>query len=125
MGWGLPAACSQIIIAIMLFENRLERETQTLQTMFLFYCRRLHDSQSALCRECQELQDYSVNRLKNCPFQQGKTTCAKCQIHCYQPQMRSRVKQVMRFSGSRMLLIHPIMTLQHYLDGLRNKPKEL
>ncbi|HBG74954.1 MAG TPA: nitrous oxide-stimulated promoter family protein [Anaerolineae bacterium] len=109
----------------MFTKNRLERESQTLQAMFLLYCQRHHGCQSKLCKQCQELQDYSLNRLKHCPFQQGKTTCAKCPIHCYKSEMRSRIKQIMRFSGPRMLLTHPILTIQHYLDSLRKEPQEL
>jgi hypothetical protein len=39
--------------------------------------------------------------------------------------MRARIKQVMRFSGPRMLLTHPFLTVQHYLDGLRKEPMEM
>lgn len=106
-------------------QNRLEREAQTLQAMFAIYCNSQHGSHSALCANCQELQDYSLHRLEHCRFQQGKTTCAKCPVHCYKPAMRARIKQVMRFSGPRMLFTHPMMTLRHYLDGLREKPVEL
>ena len=106
------------------FKDRIEREAQTLSAMFLLYCRKQHGSQNELCAECQELQDYSLKRLEKCPFQQGKTTCANCAIHCYKADMRIRIKQVMRFSGPRMLLSHPLLTMQHYLDGLRKEPLE-
>ncbi len=105
-------------------KDRIEREAHTLQAMFLLYCRKQHDSVSDLCNECQELQNYALKQLDNCPFQQGKTTCAQCPIHCYKADMRARIKQVMRFSGPRMLLTHPFLTVQHYLDGLRKEPLE-
>lgn len=105
-------------------KGRIEREAQTLQAMFLLYCQKQHGSHSILCSECQELEDYSLRRLEKCPFQQGKTTCAKCPIHCYKADMRAMIKQVMRFSGPRMLLAHPFLTVQHYLDGLRKEPIE-
>ncbi len=106
-------------------KDRIEREAQTLSAMFLLYCRKQHGSRSELCRECQELQDYALKRLEKCPFQQGKTTCANCAIHCYKADMRARIKQVMRFSGPRMLLAHPVLTIQHYLDGRRKEPLEM
>jgi len=105
-------------------KNRSEREAQTLSAMFLLYCQKQHCSRAELCSECQELQDYSLKRLEKCLFQQGKTTCANCAIHCYKMDMRARIRQVMRFSGPRMLLTHPVMTVQHYLDGLRKEPLE-
>jgi hypothetical protein len=106
-------------------KDRIEREAHTLSAMFLLYCQKQHGSRIGLCSECQELQDYSLKRLEKCPFQQGKTTCAKCPIHCYKADMRARIKVVMRFSGPRMLLTHPFLTVQHYLDGLRKEPLEL
>jgi hypothetical protein len=38
--------------------------------------------------------------------------------------MREKVKEVMRYSGPRMLLHHPILALRHVFDG-RKKPKKL
>jgi hypothetical protein len=105
-------------------KDRIEREAQTLSAMFQLYCRKQHGSLNELCAECQELEDYSLKRLEKCPFQQGKTTCANCAIHCYKADMRNRIRQVMRFSGPRMLLAHPVLTMQHYIDGLRKEPLE-
>lgn len=110
--------------SLIFSKGRIEREAHTLQAMFLIFCQKQHGSESDLCAECQELQDYSLKRLDNCPFQQGKTTCAQCPIHCYKVDMRARIKQVMRFSGPRMLLSHPLLTIHHYLDGLRKAPLE-
>jgi hypothetical protein len=103
-------------------KDRIAREARTLTAMFRLYCQKQHGSRNELCSECQELQDYSLKRLDKCPFQQGKTTCAQCPIHCYKADMRARIKVVMRFSGPRMLLAHPILTVQHYIDGLRKEP---
>jgi hypothetical protein len=63
-----------------------------------------------------------MERLDTCPFQAGKTTCAKCPIHCYKPDMREQVRTVMRYAGPRMLLRHPILALWHLVDGVRKEP---
>jgi hypothetical protein len=36
--------------------------------------------------------------------------------------MRERIREVMRYSGPRMLLSHPLMAIRHLIDGLR-KPR--
>jgi len=36
--------------------------------------------------------------------------------------MRERIRAVMRFAGPRMFYRHPIMTLQHMIDGVREEP---
>jgi hypothetical protein len=107
-------------------QPRIEREAQTLQAMFRLYCRGQHNMKSGLCKECQKLQDYALTRLKRCPFQEGKTTCVQCPIHCYKAEMRLRIREVMRFAGPRMLLSHPVLAIRHTWDGRRKEPlKEL
>lgn len=101
---------------------RLQRESRTIAAMIRIYCTDRHGTGAELCPECDELLDYARLRLDRCPFQEGKTTCAKCPIHCYKPAMREKVRSVMRYAGPRMLLRHPILTLYHFLDGRRDEP---
>lgn len=99
------------------------RERKTIEVMIRMYCGDHHDTKDALCPSCQELLDYALLRLDRCPFQEGKTTCAKCPVHCYKPDMREKVRIVMRYAGPRMLRRHPILALWHLLDGRRQEPR--
>ncbi|OQX07404.1 MAG: hypothetical protein BWK76_24895 [Desulfobulbaceae bacterium A2] len=103
--------------------GRIRREATTIEVMIREYCRSTHQHGSELCADCAELLDYARRRLARCPFQEGKTTCGKCPIHCYRPDMRARVREVMRRIGPRMLLLHPWMGLRHAIDGLRRSPR--
>lgn len=96
-------------------EKRLHRERKTIRVMIEMYCAQNHHS-SHLCDDCQELLDYAMFRIDKCPFKIDKPTCAKCPIHCYQPDMRLRVRQVMRFAGPRMILYYPILAVMHIWD---------
>ena len=100
---------------------RLSRELTTVGVMIRLYCHSHHEA-GPLCAECRELLDYAQKRLEKCPFQEGKTVCAKCPVHCYKPDMRQRVKAVMRYSGPRMLYRHPILAVLHMIDSRRKKP---
>jgi hypothetical protein len=102
---------------------RIRREKKTIEAMMRIYCEAKHESQDKLCPECNELLEYAKMRLDKCPFQEKKTTCGKCPIHCYQPQMREKVKKVMRYAGPRMLLHHPVLAMHHAVDGFK-KPKK-
>jgi hypothetical protein len=102
--------------------RRMTRELMTVEAMIGIYCRGQHGTHNALCQECGALQDYARQRLHKCPFQEGKTTCAKCAVHCYGPEMRDRIRAVMRYAGPRMLFRHPIMSLQQMVDGRRVEP---
>ena len=102
---------------------RMRRERKTIQSMFAIYCRDQHASPPGeLCGECRALQDYALQRLERCPFQENKPTCANCAVHCYKPEMRQQVRQVMRYAGPRMLLRHPLLAVRHLMDGKRRTP---
>jgi predicted amidophosphoribosyltransferase len=101
---------------------RMDRESRTVEAMIAIYCRGHHGTRLQLCSECDELLAYARERLNKCPFQEGKTTCAQCPVHCYKPAMRDRIRAVMRYAGPRMLARHPILTLFHFIDGRRKEP---
>lgn len=101
---------------------RLAREAATVSAMIHLYCRGQHQANGELCPDCSQLLEYANQRLLRCPFQEGKTTCAKCPIHCYKPEMREKIRVVMRYAGPRMLTRHPLMAVRHLLDGTRRKP---
>ena len=44
-----------------------------------------------------------------------KTSCDACENHCYKPEMRERIRQVMRYSGPRMITKHPVAAIRHLL----------
>jgi hypothetical protein len=100
---------------------RIDRERTTVAAMIRMNCRENHKSKE-LCSECTSLLDYARTRLDKCPFQEGKTTCARCPVHCFNPDMREKVRQVMRFAGPRMMYKHPLKTLFHIIDGRRKEP---
>ena len=50
-----------------------------------------------------------------------KTFCSNCRVHCYRPDMRERIREVMRFSGPRMMLYHPVMAVRHLIESRREK----
>jgi hypothetical protein len=100
----------------------MEREARTVSAMMRLYCRQQHHVRE-LCPECRELLEYTAERLHKCIFKEGKTTCAKCTVHCFKPDMRQRIRVVMRYSGPRMIYHHPIMALQHLVDSRRKKPQ--
>ena len=100
---------------------RIKREKKTIDAMIRIYCKNHHEGQGELCFECGKLFEYAKARLDKCPFQEEKSTCAKCLIHCYHPQMREKVKKVMKYAGPRMIFHHPLLALYHVIDG-RKKP---
>ncbi len=107
----------------MIKHKCLKREQETVSKMIALYCTSQHKTQKGqLCTACQSLEAYAHQRIERCPFGEGKPTCAKCPIHCYQPDRREQIRQVMRFSGPRMLIHHPILAIRHLFNGLHKPP---
>ena len=102
--------------------RRLVREWQTMAAMVGCFCSAQHRPAAGLCPECRGLLDYATARLDRCRFGREKPTCAHCPVHCYQRGRRDQMKAVMRYAGPRMLWQHPVLSLWHWLDGLRRAP---
>jgi hypothetical protein len=96
---------------------RLSREAKTVELMIELYCHDHHGSSRGLCEDCCGLWGYVRERLRHCPLIADKPTCVNCPIHCYKASMRERIRAVMRYSGPRMALRHPILSVLHLLDG--------
>lgn len=104
--------------------RRLRRERKTVRAMVELYCRHHHRG-DVPCGECARLADYADLRVDRCPYGEEKPTCVNCPIHCYRPQPREKMREVMRFAGPRMLWRHPYLALMHLLDGKRSAPAKL
>ncbi len=102
-------------------KGRIAREKRTIEAMVALYCRDNHQTTTGLCEECTALLEYARLRLDKCPFGEDKPTCARCLIQCYKPDMREKIKRVMRYSGPRMLLYHPALAIGHLWDGFKRR----
>lgn len=113
--------------------KRIEEEHHTVEIMIRLYCKHKHyehtlseqehstkhgtrtTGSDALCTECSDTLAYAEKRLRACPFQDRKPTCRRCTVHCYKPEMRQRIREIMRWAGPRMMLHHPVETMRHLL----------
>ena len=98
--------------------TKIEREQKTVAQMIRIYCRH-REGNRELCADCTALLEYAHKRLANCPFGENKSSCRKCSVHCYRPDMKERIKAVMRYSGPRMIFYHPIAAIRHIISELR------
>lgn len=97
--------------------KRIDAEKRTVERMVRLYCSKKEENTST-CNVCEELILYAHKRLSACPFGENKPTCKRCSIHCYRPDMRERMRAVMRYAGPHMLFHHPIDTLKHAWQSL-------
>ncbi|MFX0108248.1 MAG: nitrous oxide-stimulated promoter family protein [Candidatus Hodarchaeota archaeon] len=96
-------------------------EKKTVRKMITFYCNKTHETAvGSLCSDCLGLLEYSNHRLDHCAFGETKPTCRKCEKHCYKPDMRQRIRDVMRFSGPRLAIRAPIDWVRHWVHERRS-----
>lgn len=102
-------------------ETKREREKKMVSEMIALYCRKNHGTRGTLCPECAALNLYAQQRSDKCPFMETKTFCSNCKVHCYKPEMREKIRAVMRFSGSRMIFHHPVAAIRHVIEPKKEK----
>ncbi|MBO4960819.1 MAG: nitrous oxide-stimulated promoter family protein [Flavobacteriales bacterium] len=85
-------------------------QMRVVEKMIRYYCAAHHDGRDkkdGLCGECGELLQYARHRLNKCPYGESKPNCSQCKIHCYSKDKREKIKNVMRYSGPRMIFYAP------------------
>jgi len=90
------------------------KEDKIIEEMIAFYCKKNHLNNYSLCSICNNLLQYSLNKLSNCPFT-NKSVCSNCTLHCYQENYRNEIKKVMRFSCLNYLINHPYNGIKYIL----------
>lgn len=104
-------------------DDKRTREKRMVSQMIALYCKKNHRTKNGLCPECAALADYARQRSDKCPFMESKTFCSNCKVHCYKPQMRAKIREVMRFSGPRMVFHHPVAAVRHVIETKREKKR--
>ncbi len=106
-----------------------EKEKKLIPIMITMYCKGNHKIErkqqgvkgNDTCTECRELIEYALFRLEKCSFKENKKFCSLCKVHCYKPEMRKKIKSVMKYSGPRMIFSHPIFAISHVTQMIKYK----
>lgn len=101
--------------------SAVDKDIEILAQFIKIYCDAKHKeaqvahrgSAKELCTECAELLSYSTKRRESCPLD-SKPSCKNCHIHCYEPSMRDRIREVMRHSGMHLIKRGRLDLLLHY-----------
>ncbi len=102
-------------------KSKIEEEKLMIDQMIMIYCKGYKHTASPPCRKCRELMEYAHKRLDSCRFGENKGFCANCPIHCYKPDMRAKIKEVMKYSGPRMLFKNPAAVIKHIIESRYTK----
>ncbi len=104
-------------------QDKREKEKAIVEDMVTLYCRKVHKTpkKDRLCPECAEMLQYAKERSDRCPFMETKSFCVNCKVHCYKPEMREKIKKVMRYAGPRMIFYHPFTAIHHVISVQKEK----
>ncbi|MBI5863592.1 MAG: nitrous oxide-stimulated promoter family protein [Planctomycetes bacterium] len=113
-------------------DDQVRRELRTLGTFIEVYCKAHHRDQPKstvpfrhidirglaghevrLCEACGKLLQYSFMMRSLCPLD-PKPSCKHCPQPCYSDEYRRQIREVMRYSGLRLLLTGRIDYLYRY-----------
>ncbi|GEM_PF-74194 len=100
--------------------KKLAKDLRTLTIFVSIYCHAHHTLRAPfvlkgfdikslagkdlqLCPECSKLLTHALVKRSHCPMD-PKPACKHCPNHCYHPNYRTQIREVMRFSGKRLLL---------------------
>lgn len=110
--------------------RKRQREARTVSQMVAIYCKGHHPAETrtesshageALCETCKALDDYAVLRTMRCRKMGEKISCDLCENHCYAKEPREKIREVMRYSGPRMMKYHPIAAIRHLAGKIGSK----
>lgn len=104
----------------VLMDSKVEGDIRILEKFIQIYCDTKHNTVEkteekglVLCEECWETLNYATYRREVCPLD-PKPTCKNCEIHCYKPEYRHRIKEIMRHSGMTLIKRGRIDLIFHY-----------
>ena len=67
-----------------------------------------------LCPECSVFMKYAVTRRIKCPLEAEKPSCKHCRTHCYNKSNLEKVKEIMAYSGMKLMLRGRLDYIWHY-----------
>jgi predicted amidophosphoribosyltransferase len=114
-------------------QKELQRDLRTLALFVMVYCRHRHGDAAKeamslkthdvpaiagrsmeLCEDCRKLLAHALVKRSHCPMN-PKPMCKHCPVHCYHPSYRAQIREVMKYSGKKMLLTGRLDYLFHLL----------
>jgi hypothetical protein len=79
----------------------------------LFDIKEIEKKEISLCPDCARLLTYGLTMRLKCPHD-PKPICKKCETQCYHGEYKSKIREVMKFSGMYLVKHGRIDLLYHY-----------
>lgn len=98
-----------------------EREKALVSEMIALYCKKRHGTKGGLCPECAALAAYARKKERKMPFYGDQDLLLQLPGALLPTGNEGKIRAVMRFSGPRMMLCHPVPALRHVVEEQKEK----
>lgn len=99
----------------------LKNEKRTVKAMIQIYCSAHHNYKNSLCPECLTVFEYAESRIDKCKFKSQNLVCSECKVHCFRPDKREKIKEIMKYSGPKMIWKHPVLAVRYLINKIKSK----
>ena len=115
-------------------DRHLRRDLKILLKFIEVYCRHRHADRDkavatlkthdvsdlaghavSLCADCTKLLAHAFTKRSTCPLE-PRPACKRCPTHCYHPAYRRQIREVMKYSGRRLVMSGRVDYLLHLLS---------
>ena len=86
---------------------------KTAFSLRLFDIKEIEKKEISLCQDCIRLLTYGLTMRLKCPHD-PKPMCKKCETQCYHGDYKSKIREVMKFSGMYVVKRGRVDLLYHY-----------
>lgn len=102
----------------MTVDEKRKLELKTMYQIIGIYCHNKHHTpKGQLYEDMHQCDAPHIPKPARKPHMESKTFCSVCKTHCYAPNYREKIREIMRYGGPRMLLVSPIQVIRHmYLE---------
>ncbi len=105
-----------------ILDEKIQRDLDVLSEFIYIYCSENHGGKELynagapgrigrylekisfkFCEDCRKLLLHAAAKRVLCPYD-PKPSCKKCETHCYGKGYREKIREVMRYSGIRLII---------------------
>lgn len=104
-------------------ETKREREKKMISQMIALYCHRNHHTRGAPLSRVRGAERLRPRPLRALPVHGDEDLLRQLPRARYKPDMREKIRAVMRFSGPRMIFYHPVAAIRHVVETKREKKR--
>ncbi|MCH3995983.1 MAG: nitrous oxide-stimulated promoter family protein [Prevotella sp.] len=91
-----------------------QRDKQIVKLMIELYCKHKLETDQ-VPKKYLQLINYASFKIDHCSWGNNKPACKDCPHHCYAPEKRNEIREIMRWTGPRMIIWCPRAAIGHLL----------